>query len=133
MLRVAAVTLLLATLPPRVALAPAVPYRLQVVQGPTGEETPFRLSAVGAAIQLEGGGVLAAGHDSLLTAPLGLELAPGATALLEGTVSLLVLPAASGGPTTELLGPRIRIARDAAGRYRVLEAREGRQLTVRVF
>ncbi|MBK6782027.1 MAG: hypothetical protein IPJ95_06395 [Gemmatimonadetes bacterium] len=131
MLRLAAIALLTAAALPPVAAAPS---RLQVLPGPQGEAYGFTLRADGAAVRIDGGGVVAAGHDSTLTAPITMDLDPGATATLEGDVTLLVLPDRSGaGTTTELLGPRIRVARDAEGRYRVLEARAGRQLQVRLF
>ncbi len=134
MLRPLAVAGLLAIIPAQVPLPAAAPHRLQVLEAPGGGVSTFRLHASGAAIRLEGGGVLSAGRDSALSAPLGLELEPGATATLEGAVTLLVLPdSTAAGTTTELRGPRIRIARDADGRYRVLEAHQGRQLTVRRF
>ena len=94
----------------------------------------FRLHATNAAIRIGEDGWLHAGGDTLLTAPVRLELMPGGEATIDGAGSVLVEPADTASRRyTQLIGARIRLSRDAAGRYLALEAQEGRQVTLSVF
>ena len=128
-----------ALLGPAHSPAPAQPSRLQVASYPDGLETRFfRLTTTGAGVRIAGSVTLAAGRDTILATPVGLDLEPGAAATLDasgtGGVSLLILPDSGGdGSAYQAGGPLVRIDRSAAGRYSVREAREGRRVEVRVF
>lgn len=115
------------------------PSRLLVSSYPDGmEHTQFRLSATAAGVRIAGTVSLPAGRDTILVTPAYLDLDPGATATLDasgtGGVTLLILPDSIGTrKATRAWGPRVRVARSAAGAYSLVEAREGQQVDLRVF
>ncbi len=115
------------------------PSRLLVSSYPDGmEHTRFRLSATAAGVRIAGTVRLAAGGDTILVTPAYLDLDPGATATLDasgtGGVTLLIFPDSTGTrKATRAWGPRVRVARSAAGSYSLMEAREAQQVDLRVF